>query len=79
MGLFHACAVTPNLCGILSNTGYQVQSTIPKYNTKVPKYFVGLGLGRIQYQNAIPNPAPGHGAAGPGHGEAVTGGLTGRV
>jgi len=46
-------------------------STIPKYNIKVPKHFVSLGLGKIEYQNTIPNPPPGYGAAVPSHSEAV--------
>ena len=29
MGLFHACAVTPTLCGVTSNTGYRSQSMTP--------------------------------------------------
>ena len=39
-----------------------VPNTKVRYqNTELPKCFVSPGLGKIQYQNTIPNPPPGHG------------------
>ena len=71
--------ITPPASRLKPKYNTKYESTIPKYNAKLPKCFVSLGLGKIQYQNTIPNPPPGDDAAVRRHGEAVTEGSYGTV